>query len=140
MSLLAGLGVVLALFVLAYLLGRVFSERGEQRWYDFKEKVRRRVGRPTPDARPIETIAADLRRLGTRFHGLPAHASYSKVEAARAGYDRALAECCGTLGITHLLGVLPVGPELDEERARVEQELADAGVRGPAQPGWPGSS
>ena len=49
----------------------------------------------------------------------------------RSGYDRALAECCTALGLTHLLGVLPVGPELDAERERVEGLLADCGVRLP---------
>ena len=49
----------------------------------------------------------------------------------RCAYDRALAECCTALGITHLLGVLPAGPELDVERERVEEQLAGCGVRLP---------
>ena len=50
----------------------------------------------------------------------------------RAGYDRALSECCAALGLTHLLGVIPAGPELDAERERVE-ETADR-LRGAAPP------
>jgi hypothetical protein len=76
-------------------------------------------------------IAADLHRLGARFHTLNPHASFAKVEAVRSAYDRALAECCTMLGITHLLGVLPSGPELDTERERVEEQLTDCGVRFP---------
>ena len=49
----------------------------------------------------------------------------------RGAYDRALAECCAALGITHLLGVLPAGRELDVERERVEEQLAGCGVRFP---------
>ena len=49
----------------------------------------------------------------------------------RYAYDRTLAECCTALGITHLLAVLPTGPELDVERERVEEQLAGCGVRFP---------
>jgi hypothetical protein len=91
----------------------------------------RRRPRDMPVGRPIEAIAADLRRLGGRFHTLPPHASFAKVEAVRGAYDRALAECCDALGLTHLLGVLPAGAELDAERERVEEQLADSGVRFP---------
>ena len=49
----------------------------------------------------------------------------------RGAYDRALAECCTALGIAHLLGVIPAGPELDIERERVEDQLTGCGVRLP---------
>jgi hypothetical protein len=87
--------------------------------------------REQPTSRPIEVIAKDLRRLGGRYHSLHPHTPFAKVEAVRTAYDRALGECCGTLGLTHLLAVLPVGPELDAERERVEDLLADSGVRFP---------
>ena len=83
----------------------------------------RHRGGPQPQGRPIEAIAADLHRLGIRFHGLDPHASFAKTEAVRGAYDRALGECCAALGLTHLLGVLPAGPELDAERERVEDQL-----------------
>ncbi len=86
---------------------------------------------PEPDGRPIEAIVADLHRLGRRFHSLDPRTSFAKVEAVRSAYDRALAECCTALGITHLLAVLPAGPELDAERERVEDQLAGCGVRFP---------
>jgi hypothetical protein len=84
-----------------------------------------------PEGRPIEAIAADVRRLCARYHGLDPRASYVKVEATRWAYDRVLGECCTALGRTHLLGVLSGGPELSAERERVEDVLADAGVRLP---------
>jgi hypothetical protein len=86
---------------------------------------------PVPRSRPLEAIAADLRRLGDRFHGLDPRASYIKTEAVRGAYDRVLAECCATLELTHLLGVLAPGPERDTERRRVEGLLTDSGVRFP---------
>ena len=92
---------------------------------------RRRRRPPEPQGRPIEAIAADLRRLGGRFHTLEPRTPYVKVEAVRWAYDHVLAEGCQTLGIVHLLGVLRPGPELDAERERVEDRLADCGVRIP---------
>jgi hypothetical protein len=113
----------------AYALGLALSRRGEPfrdriaaRWLGHRNTV-------LPTARPIEVIAADLRRLGTRYHALHPHASFAKVEAIRGAYDRALGECCESLGLTHLLDVLPVGQERDVERDRVEGLLADSGVR-----------
>jgi len=92
---------------------------------------RHRGVRIEPLSRPIEEIAADLRRLGRRFHGLDPHASFIKTEAVRGAYDKVLAECCATLEITHLLAVLPPGPERNAERERVEVQLTDSGVRFP---------
>jgi hypothetical protein len=118
------------LSVLAYWFGVMLGERGELA----REQMRARLGYarpPAPDARPIEAIAADLQRLGARFHTLEPHTSFAKVEAVRGAYDRTLAECCEALGITHLLAVLPVGAERDAERSRVEAQLAGCGVRLP---------
>lgn len=88
-------------------------------------------GELTPAGRPIEEIAADVRRLGTRYHGLAPRASFVKSDGVRRAYDGVLAECCAALGLTHLLGVIAPGPELDSERARVEGLLDDSGLRLP---------
>ncbi|HCB05312.1 MAG TPA: hypothetical protein PLZ93_24280 [Nocardioides sp.] len=123
----AALCVVLGGF--AYLLGAMLGKRGEPFRDWVAGQTRYRKSGQQPAARPIELITADLRRLGSRFHALDPHVSHTKVEAVRSGYDRALAECCAALGITHLLGVLPEGPELDAERTRVERQLTASGVR-----------
>jgi len=118
------------LSVMAYWFGVMLGERGEL----LRAQMRARLGYappPPPDSRSIEAISADLRRLGAKFHTLDPHASFAKVEAVSGAYDRALAECCAALGITHLLSVLPSGAELDTERARVEDQLAGCGVRLP---------
>jgi hypothetical protein len=118
------------LCVVAYYLGMAMGKRGEPMRDRLITRWRHRGG-PEPESRPIEAIAADLHRLGIRFHGLDPRASYAKTEAVRGAYDRALAECCTALGLTHLLGVLPAGRELDVERERVEEQLTDCGVRLP---------
>ncbi len=124
------LAATVVLSALAYWVGVLLGDRGEL----LREQVRARLGYarpPAPDTRAIEAIAADLRRLGARFHTLDPHTSFAKVEAVRGAYDRTLAECCAALGITHLLAVLPVGAERDAERTRVEEQLAGCGVRLP---------
>jgi hypothetical protein len=94
--------------------------------------LRRRHRRPPePESRPIEAIAADLRRLGGRFHTLDPRTPFVKVEAIRGAYDHILTECCAALDVTHLLGVLAPGPELDAERERVEDQLDHRGMRIP---------
>lgn len=132
-TLAALLVVTLVVAAVAYAVGLTMSKRAEP-WRDSRVMGVRRVrgpGGPVPGGRPIEEIATDLRRLGTRFHTLPEHASYAKSEAFRAAYDHVLAECCAALGLTHLLGVLAPGPELDAERARVENQLVGSGLRLP---------
>jgi hypothetical protein len=123
--------VVVLLSAAAFALGLAMSDRAEPMRYRIASRLPGRRNRELPTSRPIEVIAADLHRLGARFHTLNPHASFAKVEAVRSAYDRALAECCTVLGITHLLGVLPSGPELDAERERVEEQLTDCGVRFP---------
>jgi len=115
----------------AYGLGLAMGKRGEPARDRLVTRWRGRGGRWEPQSRPIEKIAADLRRLGNRFYALDPHASFAKTEAVRSAYDKTLAECCDALGVTHLLGILPAGPERDAERERVEEQLADSGVRFP---------
>ena len=115
-------GATVALSALAYVVGMLVGRFGSGS---------RRRRQPEPEGRPIEAIVADLHRLGRRFHNLDPRTSFAKVEAVRCAYDRSLSECCAALGITHLLGVLDAGPELDAERERVEEQLAGCGVRFP---------
>lgn len=106
----------------------VFGGRG-RRWRSWvRARLRRGDRGPAAVNRPIEEIADDVRRRGARFHSLPVHASYVKVSALRSAYDLVLAECCESLGQSHLLTVLPPGPELDRERRRVELVLHSFGL------------
>jgi len=83
---------------------------------------------PQAPGRPIEEIARDAHRIGTRFHSQPARHSFAQLEGRRIAYDRVLVEACAALAVEHLLEVLPPGPELDGERRRVEIVLAAAGL------------
>jgi len=127
----ATLAVLVVVAAVAYMLGLAMGKRGEAARDRLVVRWRHRGGRLEPHSRPIEAIAADLRRLGNRFYGLDPHASFAKTEAVRGAYDKTLAECCAALDLTHLLGILPAGPELDAERERVEEQLTDSGVRFP---------
>lgn len=131
MTLFVALGLVTVLCAACYGIGFVCGKRGEPVRDWMENRWRHHRGLDVPVVRPIEAVVADLRRLGSRFHQLHPHASYAKVQAVRGAYDRSLAECCTALGLTHLLGVLPVGPELDAERQRVEGLLDTWGVELP---------
>jgi hypothetical protein len=121
----------------ALLLGLVVaSALGRERLAVLRRALVRTIDRvrgalpsdPQPPGRPIEEIARDAHRIGTRFHGLPARHSFAQLEGRRIAYDRVLVEACAALGVEHLLEVLPPGPELDGERRRVEIVLAGAGL------------
>lgn len=81
-----------------------------------------------PPGRPLEDIARDARRLSAWFRSQPRGQSFAKYEARRRAYEDVLAEGCRALGVTHLLGVLQPGTELDAERARVEWALECRGL------------
>ena len=118
---------------ITYAAGWVLSPGGRGLRERVEVRLRRARGRPeiVPAGRPIEVIAADVRRLQLRYHSLGPRAPFAKYDGVRRAYDGVLAECCAALELPHLLGVIAPGPELDTERARVEGLLADSGVRLP---------
>jgi hypothetical protein len=126
---------VLAGFLAVGILGPVGLARLHDRVGGLFERVGRRLRRlrgeppPVPTGRPIQLIAQDAHRLGHQFHCVPRGASFARFEARRQAYDLVLVEACAALEIDHLIGVLPAGPDLDEERLRVEGALGLAGLR-----------
>jgi hypothetical protein len=90
--------------------------------------VPRRAAQAWPTRRPIEDVAASVRRLGWRHHHPPEGQRHAKAEGIRLAYDAALGQACALLDVDHLLGVLPPGTELDAERRRVEWALECAGL------------
>ena len=122
--------LVLVTGAATYAIGWLFSPRGRR----FRERLgirierMRRRGKVEPSGRPIEQIAADVRRLGIRYHCLDPRVSFAKSDGVRRAYDGVLAECCAALDLTHLLAVIAPGPDLDVERARVEDLLEDSGL------------
>jgi hypothetical protein len=83
---------------------------------------------PVPRGRPIEEIARDAHRLWLSWRTVPPRSSFAQLEGRRIAYDRVLVEACCALGVEHLLEVLAPGPELDQERRRVEVALVHAGL------------
>jgi hypothetical protein len=122
--------LVLTTCAVAYAVGWSLSPKGRR----FRERMGIRFHRArsrrnvAPTGRAIELIAADVRRLGIRYHLLDPRVSFAKSDGVRRAYDGVLAECCAALNLTHLLEVIAPGPELDTERARVEGLLEDSGL------------
>jgi hypothetical protein len=82
----------------------------------------------TPPHRPFEDLVTRARVLGPRLRSVQPGMRFAKFDGMRQGYDAVLGELADELGIPHLLAVIPAGPALDTERARVEKRLELAGV------------
>jgi hypothetical protein len=105
-------------------------------WWRWEVRLGRAVARavrPRPTAtvvplcRPIEDVAADVRRLRAALDrpGL----TFAKWEGTRQAYDATLAEAADILGAEHRLLRLPPGTLHDFERQRVERLLERSGLR-----------
>jgi hypothetical protein len=77
--------------------------------------------------RPIEQLAADLRRLRAAV-AHDQHRSATHQLANRVAYDQLLMQACEMLDVPHGLGKKTAGSERDIERIRVEAELERAGI------------
>ena len=77
--------------------------------------------------RPVEQLAADLRRLRVAV-ATDQRRSATHQLANRVAYDQLLTQACQMLNVTHELGKNTAGPERDIERIRVEAELERAGI------------
>jgi len=86
---------------------------------------------PQPPGRPVQKIAADLRRLSTLARD-PAPISAARRLGVQRAYDDTLAEACRALGLEQRLAELD-GLDRDLERLRLEGALEASGLvlRGP---------
>jgi hypothetical protein len=84
---------------------------------------------PEPARRPLEDIAADLRRLGTALRDVPRGTSWARHLGVKLAYDDALGAAAQALDVPHALADLPLGLDRDLERLRVEDALRAAGLR-----------
>ena len=120
----------LAVPVLVIALGRRRLSAMRRSAVNLGEAVSRLRPSPPPVlGRPIEDITRDAIRLDHSFRYVPPGLSFARFEGCRRAYDLVLSEACQALDIDHLLGVLSPGPELDDERNRVESKLWLAGLR-----------
>lgn len=128
--------LLVAYTLLAVAVAALRDDPREWRSWRFVARLVRRArrGRSSdadvlPMRRPIEQVGADLRRLHAAFHrgGM----RFAKYEGCRQAYDGVLAEAADMAGVTHLIGLLPPGHELDRERERVELLLGHHGLLPP---------
>lgn len=86
---------------------------------------------PAPVGRPIEQVAADLRRLGAQLARVPAGAPMARRRGLQAAYDDVLVEAARLLEVPHALDTVPPGRPRDVERLRLQTALAEAGLAVP---------
>jgi hypothetical protein len=101
------------------------------RWLAGEHPLRRRRPQPAPPPtlrRPLQVIAADLRRLSRQLALVPAGASLVRWQALWAAYDDVLMEAADALEVPHELPTTPNGLPRDFERVRLVTALEDAGL------------
>ena len=100
-----------------------------------RRPARTRTGRqPQPEPigptrRPLQVVAADLRRLSRQLALVPSGSSLVRWKALWAAYDGVLVEAAEMLEVPHELAEQPVaGVARDVERLRVLAALEGAGM------------
>jgi hypothetical protein len=90
---------------------------------------RRRAARnPAPGRRPLQVVAADVRRLGRSLALVPAGVPMARRRALAAAYDDVLIEAALLLEIPHELRTTPDGTARELERLRLLAALEGAGL------------
>lgn len=84
---------------------------------------------PTPSGRPIEQIAADVRRIQSQVRHVPPGTPAARRRGWLEAYDDVLVAACAALDLEERIRDLPEGPQRDLERERVERLLTRAGLR-----------
>lgn len=99
-----------------------------ERW--LAERNARRHARHLPplDRRPLQAVAADVRRLRRQQALVPAGAPMARRRALQAACDDVLIEAAQMLGVPHTLTTEPPGRPRDAERLRLLAALEAAGL------------
>jgi len=98
------------------------------RWVRRRGERRRAARNPASDRRPLQLVAADLRRLARSLTLVPTGAPMARRRALVAAYDDVLVEAATLLEVPHDLRTAPAGPARDAERLRLVAELEAAGL------------
>jgi hypothetical protein len=93
--------------------------------------LRRRSPEVAPAHRPIERVAADLRRLAHQLALVPSGAPMARRRGLQAAYDDVLIEAADLLQVEHTLTGLRDGHARDVERLRLSAALKAAGLAVP---------
>jgi hypothetical protein len=115
-------GVVGAVALAGYVARLVFGSA------QLPRLLRRREQPVAPAGRPLEQVAADLRRLSAQLARVPAGAPMARRRGLQAAYDDVLVEAARLLEVPHALDAVPPGRPRDVERLRVQTALAAAGL------------
>jgi hypothetical protein len=98
------------------------------RWIGRLRERRAGARTPAPARRPLQVVAADVRRLARSIALVPAGAPMARRRALAAAYDDVLIEAAVLLEIPHELRTTPDGPGRDVERLRLLAALESAGL------------
>ena len=98
------------------------------RWIHRRWDRRRAERHPEPLRRPLQVVAADVRRLGRQIALVPAGAPMARRRALAAAYDDVLIEAALLLEVPTDLRTTPVGTARDAARLRLLAELEEAGL------------
>jgi hypothetical protein len=115
-------GVVAAVAVLIAGTGPVLRRAARLR------ERRRLVRHPEPPRRPLQVVAADVRRLDRQLALVPAGAPMVRRRALAAAFDDVLVEAAVLLEVRNELKAVPVGTAHDLERLRLVAALEEAGL------------
>ncbi|WP_232807159.1 hypothetical protein [Geodermatophilus chilensis] len=118
-------GVVGAVALAGWVARLVFGSARLPVW------LRRRREPVAPAGRPLEQVAADLRRLGAQLARVPAGAPMARRRGLQAAYDDVLVEAARLLEVPHALDTVPPGRPRDVERLRLRTALAEVGLAVP---------
>ena len=98
------------------------------RWVARRLDRRRRARHPEPQRRPLQVVAADVRRLGRQIALVPAGAPMARRRALAAAYDDVLIEAALLLDVPNDLRTAPAGPLHEAERLRLLADLEEVGL------------
>jgi hypothetical protein len=98
------------------------------RWIMRQWQRRRAQRHPVPQRRPLQVVAADVRRLGRQIALVPAGAPMARRRALAAAYEDVLIEAAELLDVPNDLRTAPAGPIHEAERLRLLADLEEAGL------------
>jgi hypothetical protein len=90
--------------------------------------ARARSAPPVPGRRPLQQVAADVRRLARSTALVPAGTPMARLRGLWAAYDDVLVEAAALLEVPHTLGTAVEGRARDVERLRLVAALERAGL------------
>jgi hypothetical protein len=98
------------------------------RWVLRRMENRRAALHPESLHRPLQVVAADVRRLGRQIALVPAGAPMARRRALAAAYEDVLIEAAVLLDVPNDLRTTPVGSARDAARMRLLADLEAAGL------------